>query len=356
MQKFNPRQTISFKNQMPELRKDPIVGRWVIIATERQRRPGNFVDADDNTFQGGEDCPFCRDEDPAVIAIGEKGTECSGRDPWKVKVVSSGSPIVRQDVKWERKGQGLYDVMNGYGVHEVVIETPEHIANMADLDAQQIKLVFHAYAARMKALEEDPRLQYVLAYKNYGWVAGSRRIGHSRSQIVGTPVNPLRVKEKLNGAKKYFDYHDRCIYCDLIHQEQEQKKRVVLESEAFIAVTPFAARFLFELLVIPKKHDCDFAQGILGREDDLAGFLKELLLRIKTGLNDPAYNFVIQTSPFRREKDKKTKWKTIEDDYHWHIEIMPRLTRIAGFEKGTGFYICSIPPEDTAEYLRGVKI
>mgnify|MGYP001568519598 FL=1 len=336
---------------MPELRKDPVVGRWVIIATERARRPGNIVDSNENTFNGGgEGCPFCHNHEKVIY------TARSAKYPdWSVLVVPSGAPTLRPQSQSSRAGHGLYDVINGYGAHEVIIETPEHIANMADLDVEQIQQVFNTYVVRINDLKNDPNLQYALPYKNYGWGAGSRRIGHSRSQIVATPVNPLRAKQKLIGAKKYFDYHERCVYCDLINQEKESQKRVIIESEHFIALTPFAARFLFEMWVLPKKHDCDFSQGVIGFEKDLAQMLKDLLLRIKVVLNDPAYNYVIHSAPFRREHDKRPQWKTIADDYHWHMEIMPRLTRVAGFEKGTGFYICPVPPEQMAEFLREVE-
>jgi len=337
---------------MPELRKDPVVGRWIIIATERARRPGNLVDSSDNTFDDSIECHFCNNQEPALLTINNE------QDPskWQVKVVESGTPILRNEECCDRQGKGLYDIANGYGAHEVVIETPEHIANMADLDVGQIKLVLDAYVSRMNSLAQNQNLQYILAYKNYGWMSGGRKIGHSRSQILATPVNTLRVKEKLSGAKKYFEYKDRCIYCDLVREEIEQKKRLILESDNFIAVTPFASRFIFEINIFPKEHHCDFAKGVIGHEEELADFLKKVLLKIKIGLNDPAYNYIIQTAPLRRGKGGPDRWKTIQEDYHWHIEIMPRITRIAGFEKGTGFYISCIPPEASAEYLRGVEI
>ena len=337
---------------MPELRKDPVVGRWVIIATERARRPGNIVDSSENTFNGGdEQCPFCHNTEKVIYAARN-----GKNSKWNVLVVPSGAPTLKHEPHSSRTGKGLYDVINGYGAHEVVIETPEHIANMADLDEEQIAEVIKTYVVRINDLKKDQNLNFALPYKNYGLVAGGRRIGHSRSQIVATPVNPMRVKEKLIGAKKYFDFHERCVYCDLIEQEREFKNRVIAETEHFMAITPFAARFLFEIWVLPKNHNCDFAQGIIGYEKDLAVLLKDLLLRIKIGLNDPAYNYVIHSAPFRRENDPKKQWKTIEEDYHWHMEIMPRLTRVAGFEKGTGFYICPVPPENMAEFLREIVV
>ena len=342
---------------MPELRKDPVVGRWVIIATERARRPGNFVSPEKNFFENKTEttaCPFCNNQDREIYSCKNEKSACPD-SPWDVKVVPSGTPVVNLNEKFKRRGCGLYDVINGYGTHEVLIETPEHIANLADFSVEQVRLVMQTYAVRFRELEKNTNLNYVLAYKNYGWVAGSRRIGHARSQIIASPVNPLRVKEKLIGARRYFEYRERCLYCDLVRQELQDKKRLVVETAFFVAVTPFAPRFPFEVWIIPKKHNCDFSKGVVGQEEDLAIILKEVLLRFKVGLDDPAYNYVLHTAPFHRRK-KAGRWQTIEEDYHWHIELMPRLTRVAGFERGTGFYICSIPPEETAEFLREVQV
>ena len=321
---------------MPQLRKDIIVGRWVIIATERARRLAAFVDpvsADTDP----KDCSFCQDKTSAIIY------ESGG-----VKVVKSGNPILDNSKAFERRGHGLYDVCYSYGSHEIVLETPKHIANMADLSLAQIKGVLQAYALRMQEHRRDPFIEYILAYKNYGLAAGSRNIGHSRSQIMAVPVLPMRVKDKISGAKRYFDYHERCLFCDMIAQEHESGQRVVLENEHFIAMTPFASRFPFETWILPKNHHCDFADGIKGYEQSLAGIMKNVLSRFKIGLNDPAYNYMIQTAPAKN-------MSLFKEDYHWHIELIPRLTRVAGFERGTGFYICPIPPEMTAAFLREVE-
>lgn len=338
---------------MPELRKDPVVGRWVIIATERARRPGNFVSYQENAFGETKECPFCQNQDPEIYAMRHPG---SGHDQWSVKVVPNGTPILSSEIKFKRRGSGLYDVINGYGANEVVIETPEHISNMADLSIGQIQSVFQTYVARFRELAQRSDFQYVFAYKNYGEAAGSRPIGHSRSQVIAAPVNPLRVKEKLQGAQQYFSYRERCLYCDIVRQTQEDPSRPVRETEHFIAITPFAPRFPFEVTILPKKHCCDFMEGAAGLEQDLAGLVKDVLMRFKVGLDDCAYNYIIQTAPLRHKRKGGTKWETIEEDYHWHLEMIPRLARPAGFEKGSGFYICPIPPEDTAEYLRRVNI
>ena len=340
---------------MPELRKDPVDGRWVIIATERARRPGNVVESvDDSLEEDQQQCPFCHIDEPPIYSAQVPDTKSNG-SLWDVRVIPFRKSFLTTQKKSLREKHGLYDVINSFGTHEVVIESPQHTANMADLDVKNIRLVIETYALRIKELERNPQFQYVLAYKNYGPTAGSRNIGHARSHIVATPNHPLRVKEKLAGAKEYFDKHKRCIYCDLINQELKDQERIVVETEHFLAVIPFAARFLFEVWILPKRHHCDFAKGVSGYEGDLAKMLKILLQKMKIGLDNRSYNYVIQTAPFIRPDGDSKKWQTIKDDYHWHIEVLPHLTRVAGFEKGTGFHICSIPPEQMAAYLKEIE-
>jgi UDPglucose--hexose-1-phosphate uridylyltransferase len=322
---------------MSQLRKDPIVGRWTIIATERARRPAAFVDPQ-STLTDKKDCPYCQDSASKGIY------ESQG-----VKVINSNNAILDDSKLFEIRGHGLYDVAHSYGSHEIVVETSQHIANMADLTPQQIKAVIQTYALCMQAHRKNPFIEYILAYKNYGVAAGSRNIGHARSQIMAVPVLPMRVKDKTSGAEKYFDYHERCLFCDIISQELKKRERVIVENEHFVIITPFASRFPFETWILPKDHHCDFPEGVHGHEDSLAAIMKDILLRFKIGLNDPAYNYMIQTSPVKKSSSYK-------DDYHWHIEIIPRLTRVAGFERGTGFYICPIPPEMAAVFLREVDI
>lgn len=341
---------------MPELRKDPIIGRWVIIATERSRRPDQFS----MQMQEGpeeKDCPFCEGHEsqtpPEVYSVRPKNTPAN-TPGWEVRVVPSIAPFLRVEGGLDRKGKGLYDMMNGVGAHEVIIATPKHITNMTDLSDEQICRVITCYIDRMKDLEKDQRFKYALVFKNHGWTAGGSRVRHTKSQLIATPINPKRVKEELVGAKQYYDFHERCVFCDLIKQEIEVKDRVILDLDGFIAVTPFAARFPFEIWILPKKHSCDFTTLDMESRMNLGKIMKKVLMKLRVGLNDPPYNYIIHTAPFRRQK--MSYWKTIDNDYHWHIEIMPRLTRVAGFEWGTGFYICPLPPEDGAKFLREVEI
>lgn len=341
---------------MPELRKDPIIGRWVIIATERAKRPDQFSGKQEE-LPSETSCPFCEGSEsqtpPEIYCLRPTHTQPNTRG-WELRVVPSIAPFLRIEGELDRRGKGLYDLMNGIGAHEIVVETNQHIANMSDLSSDQIAKVLRCYSDRIIDLEKDKRFKYALVFKNYGKSAGGSSLKHSRSQLIATPVNPKRVKEELTGAKQYFDYHERCIFCDLIRQEIEQKDRIVLDLDGFIAIAPFAARFPFETWILPKKHCADFTCQDSEALRNLAKVIKIVLSKLKKGLNDPPYNYMIHTAPFRRQK--AGYWKTVEQDYHWHIEIMPRLTRVAGFEWGTGFYICPLPPEDAASFLRGVDV
>lgn len=340
---------------MPELRKDPIIGRWVIISVERAKRPNDFTAQNGGPEEG--ECPFCEGKEantpPEVYAIRKIGTK-NNSPSWDVRVVPSKTPFLRVEGDLDRRGHGVYDIMNGIGAHEIFVETPQHIKNLADLSQEQIAKVITCFVERIKDLERDMRFKYALVFKNYGWSAGGGRVKHSRSQLIATPVTPKRVKEELVGSRHYYELHERCIFCDLIKQEIETKGRMVLDIDGFITIAPFASRFPFEMWILPKKHSCDFHSLDFKYCLDLASILKKSLLKLKKGLNDPPFNLILHTSPFRREK--VGYWKSIREDYHWHIEIMPRLTSVAGFEWGSGFYICTIPPEDAARYLREIEV
>ena len=340
---------------MPELRKDPVIGRWVIIATERAKRPEDFKIEKEELPQGP--CPFCAGNEsqtpPEVFAVRKSQTKAD-QPGWDVRVVSSIAPLLSKEGNLGRRGKGMYDLMNGIGAHEVVIETPQHIANIADLEEEQIAKVIDCYIERFLQLGKDERFKYVLMFKNYGRPAGGGHLRHARSQLIATPVNPKRVKEELAGARRYFEYKERCVFCDIVKQELRQKERVIVDIDGLIAISPFASRFPFEAWILPKEHSCDFFTIKPEHRRDLAGIIKRVMLKLKVALNDPPYNYILHTAPFRRSKTGY--WKTISEDYHWHIEIMPRLTRVAGFEWGTGFYLNPTSPEEATKILRETKI
>lgn len=318
---------------MPELRKDPIVGRWVIISTERARRPGNII----NRYHSFS----LLDDEQREQPVGK----------WDLQIAESQNPIVSASQPIERKKNGLYDVVSGYGHHQIITDTSEKFCNFADLDLPRAKSVIEAYALEYQKFREDSNIHYCYAYKKYN---GSGE--PTNSQVIATPVIPLHVIEQLEGAQAYYQKNHRNIFMDLINQEMEQKVRLVSESEHFVVVTPFAPRFPFELWVVPRQQHCDFKAGIEGKEEDLARVLKQCLTKYKTGLSDPDYHFAVNSAPFFENDKDNVLAQKIEQYYCWHIEIVPQLTHIAGFEKGTGFYICSIPPEITADFLRDIDV
>lgn len=338
---------------MPELRRDPIIGRWVIISTERAKRPNDF-----NTLHAEEKedpCPFCegREKDTLseVYAIRKPGTK-KDRPGWDIRVVPSISQRFDVNGGLDRRGVGMYDVMNPIGAHEIIIESPRHFTDIHELSEKQIELVINASVQRIIKLDEDTRLKYCLLFKNHGLRAGgSKATKHVRSQIIATPVTPTRVKEELRGAKFYYQYKDRCIFCDMIRQELDDGPRVVMQTGNMVAIAPFASRFPFEIWIMPKKHSSDFIKIKKEEVKDLATVLKTVFFKLSKALNDPPYNYMLHTAPFRHAK-RPGYWHTIEEDYHWHIEVTPRITRVAGFEWGSGFYINPISPELAAKYLR----
>ncbi|MBU1113155.1 MAG: galactose-1-phosphate uridylyltransferase [Candidatus Omnitrophica bacterium] len=340
---------------MPELRKDPIIGRWVIIATERAKRPQEFK-VSHNSQSPSQDCPFCSGHEeytPAEIsAIREKGAKPNGSG-WQVRTVPSIVPLLYSSGELEKRPHGIYDMMNGVGVHEVIVESPRHIASLDELEPSEISQVLEMYRQRILDLEKDIKFKYVLIFKNHGARSGATGSEHSRSQLIALPACPKSVKGELDGAKRYFDYKDRCVYCDMISQEIGDKKRLILDQDGFVAIAPFASRFPFETWILPKNHSADFSKNSDDELYSLAKIFKEVLHKIKITLSDPPYNYMLHIAPYRRPKPGY--WSTIDQDYHWHIEIIPRLTQVAGFEWGTGFYINPTPPEEAAKFLREAK-
>jgi UDPglucose--hexose-1-phosphate uridylyltransferase len=195
----------------------------------------------------------------------------------------------------------------------------------------------------------------VVIFKNHGERAGSSPIKHTHSQLIALSITPKNLKEELKGAQEYYGYKNRCVYCDIVRQELSTEKRVISTNPHFVAICPFASRFTHEVWILPKKHSVDFEQMNDELAGSLASLLKEVLLRLKILLDDPPYNYILHTGPNRTFR-RGGAWKTLDEDYHWHIEIMPRYTRIDGFEWGTGFYINSATPEKAAEGLRKVKV
>jgi len=332
---------------MADLRKDPVTGRWVIISTERQKRPSDFQ-IDTIVVKPDELCPFCEgheDKTPPEILAYRNGSPPNTRG-WDVRVVPNKFPALRVEGTLDREGEGLFDRMNGIGAHEVIIETPDHTSTMATMSEGAIEKVFWAWRDRVLDLKQDFRLRYIVVFKNHGAPAGAS-LEHSHSQLIALPIVPREMSEELDGARRHFQQKERCVFCDIIRQELRDRLRVISESADFVAIAPYAPRFPFETWLLPKRHASKFEDASRGEYAGLARMVKDILQRMNQTLLAPPYNLIVHSSPLQENAGEY---------YHWHLEIMPKLTRVAGFEWGTGFYINPTGPEESAEVLRKTKL
>jgi UDPglucose--hexose-1-phosphate uridylyltransferase len=328
---------------LPELRKDPITGRWVIIATDRAKRPSDFLRQAPQPASTAF-CPFDYGNEhktpPEVLAYRSSG----GRDQqgWRVRVVPNKFPVLGIEGDLNRQGEGMYDKMNGIGAHEVIIEGPDHDKTMGDMSEKQIEEVLWAYRDRVNDLKKDSRFRYILLFKNHGDAAGST-MEHPHSQLIALPVIPKRVKEEVDASKLFYDLKERCIFCDIIRQESAAGVRLINETDRFTVLSPYAPRFPFETWILPKRHASHFEDADAPTLANLAWIMRTTIRKLERVLERPAYNFIIHSGP-------------VQDGplahYHWHIEIIPRLTKVAGFEWATGFYINPTPPEESAKFMR----
>lgn len=341
---------------MSELRWDPLKEHWVIIAAERGRRPRDYH-MEPHTPHS-EVCPFCYGFEgktpPEIFSIRSYGEP--NNPGWLVRVIPNKYPALRVEGEVKSRGYGLYDVRDGIGAHEVIIETPDHYRGMADFTPAEITNVLVAYRARLLDLRNDFRLRHMVLFKNHGAQAGAT-LSHSHSQLIAVPLTPPVAAKELHVSQQFYEVHERCIYCDLIEFELKEGVRVVSESSDFVVLTPYAACFPFELRLYPKHHAHDFALMNDRQLAELGITMKDMLQRIKVVLKDPAYNFIVHTAPpVQSRPGKPDYWGSLAYDYHWHIELVPRLTQIAGFEWGTGFYINPTSPEETTAFLREAEI
>jgi UDPglucose--hexose-1-phosphate uridylyltransferase len=333
---------------MPELRKDAVTGRWVIISTDRRKRPNDFR-LEPSTVIGGEYCPFCAGREdmtpPEVLAYRPNGGP-PNTPPWDLRVVPNKFPALQVEGNLDREGEGLFDRMNGIGAHEVVIETPDHARTLATMTELEIERVLWAYRDRILDLKRDIRFRYILIFKNHGAPAGAT-LEHSHSQLIALPIVPDYVKDEIEGARKHFASKERCVFCDIIRQETSAGRRVIHENADVVALAPYAPRFPFETWLLPKHHGARYEEAPRQQYEGLARMIKSVLGRMDRALESPSYNMILHSLPFSEQAT---------DFYHWHVEIMPKLTRTAGFEWGTGFYINPTSPEEAAQVLRNARV
>jgi UDPglucose--hexose-1-phosphate uridylyltransferase len=331
---------------VPELRRDPIVGNWVIISTERARRPTAPLPAAE--LPRHEVCAFCPGHEektpPAIVTYPPAPGGAPGGASWGLRVVPNKFPVLQIEGELERAGEGLYDRMAGIGAHEVIIETPHHDKQLADLDDRAIATVLGAYRDRIADLKRDVHFRYVMVFKNHGVAAGAT-MAHTHSQLIALPIVPTAVATELDGARRYFEFRERCVFCDIVRQELSDGARLIHANEAFVVVAPWAPKVPFETWILPRVHRAAYEATPAPDLARLADALGTALRRLQVALAGAAYNFILHTSPLGQPD---------LPHYHWHVEIMPKVTQVAGFEWGSGFYINPTRPEDAAAFLRNL--
>ena len=338
---------------MSEFRKDALKGTWVITENQRVRQPREFLTDRQKTTMTI--CPFCPGQEAKtpmeVFALRPDNTK-PNEPGWQVRVVPNKFPILRIEGELNQQTTGLNLSMHGIGAHEVIIETADHHRSLAQLEIAEISAVLKAYRARLLDLRLDPRFRYLQVFKNHGIEAGAP-LPHSHSQLMAVPITPPVTRGELNACRAHFNQTGHCLICDLLAQEIADGRRVVFNDGRFLVLAPYASTCPFELRLFPLQHNHDFA---LQDDQELAACasaLQDMLRRLYRLLQDPPYNFILHTSPpFQKRLSKPGYWETLPQDYHWHIELVPRLSQIAGFEWGSGFYINPLPPEDAAHFLR----
>ena len=334
---------------MPELRKDPIVGRWVMVNVENPYLPEDFKIKPFH-WKGEEGCPFCPGNEhltPPETEVFSEAKRKPNEPGWKVRVVPNKYPALMIEGGAHRRGVGIYDISNGIGAHEVIIDSPYHYKDIPELSISEVEYIIKAYRSRSVDLRKDKRFKYILIFRNFGQDAGAS-LEHGHSQLIALPMVPKNVNEELKGANYYYEFRDRCIFCDMVaYEEDSSQQEVVAENEAFVSFCPLSSRFSFETWIVPKDHLTDFGKISDTQARHLSAILKETLARLKKVLGEHAYNYILHTSPVNSDEYPY---------YQWHIEIMPKLTKIAGFEWCSGFYATFTPPELAAKYLREVDV
>jgi UDPglucose--hexose-1-phosphate uridylyltransferase len=328
---------------MAELRREPVARRWVVITTENPMGPEDYTALEPSLppFESVETCAFCPGHEamtpPEVLSLGDPPAG------WSVRVVPNKFPFFHIEGEFDRRPEGMYDVMRGLGVHEIVVESPDHQKHLATLLPSQIQKVLLACRTRTISLARDLRFQQILILKNYPGVYNR----HPHAHLLAMPVIPKRIDEEIEGALDYYRRKERCIFCDIIKEEIASGKRVIVESPHFLAFCPFASRYPFETWVIPKTHLPDFHTLEDEMMEDLSRVLQTVFQCFYRLLADPPYSLAVHSSPIQN------RFHRVE--YHWHIETRLRVGLREGFEWATGFFVNPTAPESAAAWLRGVR-
>jgi UDPglucose--hexose-1-phosphate uridylyltransferase len=279
-----------------------------------------------------------------LLAYRRSGTAANAPG-WTLRVIPNQFPVLRVEGTLDRQGEGLFDKMNGIGAHEVIIESPRHEDTLATLGEDAIEQVFWACRERVQDLKHDRRFRYMIIFKNHGTAAGAS-LDHSHTQLIALPIVPREVRDEVDGARAHYDAKERCVFCDILRQETGDGRRLILENADMVAVAPFAPRFPFETWILPRRHQALFEDAPRHEYTALARLLGDILRRMNKALRLPPYNLLIHSAPVV---------EPAAEYYHWHVEIIPKLTKVAGFEWATGFYLNPTAPEEAAQVLRDVR-
>ena len=330
---------------MSEIRQNIITRDWVIMATERAKRPHELVSQTKSrpVLPAYKDnCPFCAGNEKLAtterVRIGEKD--------WSVRIISNKFPALSPEGDRIRTDDGLHRTISGIGIHDVVVESPIHNDILAMLPEEHIFNILLSYKIRYQQIIEDHRFEAIVIFKNYGESAGSS-LEHTHSQIAATPVVPFQFRDRIQEAVRYFDDHGDCIVCRTLLDEIANGSRIVAENSSFLAFIPYAALTPFHIWIFPRMHSSLYVNISNEEMKDLASILKTVLLKMYHGLGDPDYNYTIRTAPLA---DKESRY------FHWYLSVIPRMNRSAGFELGSGMYINSSIPEESATYFRNIII
>ena len=329
---------------MSIIRQDPTTKEWVIVAAERMRRPHEYSQKTRTGPQAAESgsCPFCPGHE-ALTPEERFRIPAPGDTGWAVRVTGNKFPALGARGGLERRESGpLFREMDGVGAHEVIVETPIHDRTLPRMTDHEVADILTAYQSRYRSLRDDVQIKYIIIFKNHGETAGTS-LAHPHSQLVATPVPPMLLRRKYDVATAHYDDTGRCLYCDVAEEERKAKSRVVFETDRFLVFHPFASRVPFETWIMPKRHQPSFGQ--VSKEDlrELAPVLRRTLRALYDRLGDPDFNYIIHSAPIEDEN---------KNYYLWHIQILPRLNTIAGFELGSGIYITTMLPEESAASIR----
>lgn len=331
---------------MTELRQNLASKEWVIIANERSNRPDAFIESHTDVTTEmqplhEDGCPFCPGNEELDLEVERNPTT----GPWQTRVVYNKYPALSREGDLTRNFDGVHRRISGVGHHEIVVEHPSHNTTLALMTPPEIELVLETYYSRGWSIRKDSRIEQIIYFKNHRERAGAS-LKHPHSQIIGLPVVPANIRHRIEEARRYFDDNGECVFCTMMRDELEKQERLVAINDHFVAFVLYAAPSPFHIWIIPRQHSVSFLYSQPDEIADLARIIQDILRRLYVGLHDPAYNLIVRSAPV----------KEISNDYlHWYVTVIPRLSRTAGFEMGSGMFINPALPEDSAAFLRDVK-